>query len=284
MVIVVIATTEDEVASVRARVGERGVGRVQVVAPSDARRLVLVAVDDERDAGALASALRAEGKAAVTRPDAGVRLEAWMRDTSPLMFGERLSVCCAWSEHERGDVSRLVELGVGGFGSGKHPSTRLVLEQLLARIKGGERVLDVGCGSGVLGLCRAATRGVVRRGHRHQARRHRGDPTQRRPQRHAAARRGDACSARGDRGRVRRRGGECRPGGSGRVRAGARPARVAGRLACRQWHLALTVFARRRVPPSARGTRAPRHPGSGRPSFSPTATVWSATAAVGISA
>ncbi len=153
MVIVVIATTEDELASVRARVGERGMGPVQVVAPSDARRLVLAAVDDEREAGSLASALRAEGKAAVTRPDAGPRLEAWMRDTSPLMFGERLSVCFVWSEHDRGDASRLVELGVGGFGSGRHPSTRLILEQLLARIKGGERVLDVGCGSGVLGLC-----------------------------------------------------------------------------------------------------------------------------------
>ena len=152
-VIVVIATTEDELESVRARVAECGVGPVQVVAPSGARRLVLAAVDDEREAGSLASALRAEGKAAVTRPDAGVRLEAWMRDTSPLRFGDRLTVCFVWSEHDRGDVSRLVELGVGGFGSGKHPSTRLVLEQLLVRIKGRERVLDAGCGSGVLGLC-----------------------------------------------------------------------------------------------------------------------------------
>jgi ribosomal protein L11 methyltransferase len=153
VVIVVIATTEDEVAGVRARVGGRGVGAVQVVAPSALRRLVLVAVDDEWEARSLASALRAEGMVAVTRPDAGVRLEAWTRDTRPLTFGDRLSVCLAWSEHDRGDASRLVELGVGGFGSGEHPSTRLVLEQLVARIKGGERVLDVGCGSGVLGLC-----------------------------------------------------------------------------------------------------------------------------------
>jgi ribosomal protein L11 methyltransferase len=152
-VIVVIAMTEDELTGVRARIREHGVGAVQVVAPSDARRLVLAAVDDERDAHALASALRTEGWTAVTRPDTGVRLDAWLRDTSPLTFGDRLTICCAWSEHDRGDASRLVELGVGGFGNGKHPSTRLVLEQLLARIKGGERVLDVGCGSGVLGLC-----------------------------------------------------------------------------------------------------------------------------------
>lgn len=148
-----VATTEDEVAAVRARLGEDGVHAVQVVAPSDARRLVLVAVDDEKEAARLASALRADGRSAVTRPDGGARLEAWMRDTRPITFGERLSVCFVWSEHDRGDRSRLIELGTGGFGSGQHPSTRLLVEQLVERIRGGERVLDVGCGSGVLGLC-----------------------------------------------------------------------------------------------------------------------------------
>ena len=34
-----------------------------------------------------------------------------------------------------------------------HIRRRLLVEQLLRRIKGGERVLDLGCGSGVLGLC-----------------------------------------------------------------------------------------------------------------------------------
>ncbi len=152
-VIVVVATTEDEVAGVRARLDEHGVGATHVVAPSDARRLVLATVDDEWEAAHLASALRAEGKSAVTRPDSGPRLEAWMHDTRPITFGERLSVCFVWSEHERGDPSRLIELGAGGFGSGRHPSTQLLVEQLLNRIRGGERVLDFGCGSGVLGLC-----------------------------------------------------------------------------------------------------------------------------------
>jgi ribosomal protein L11 methyltransferase len=89
----------------------------------------------------------------VTRSEGGARLEAWKRQTRPITFGAKLSVCFAWSEHVRGDGSQLVELGAGGFGSGQHPSTRLVVELLVDRIKGGERVLDVGCGSGVLGLC-----------------------------------------------------------------------------------------------------------------------------------
>jgi ribosomal protein L11 methyltransferase len=41
----------------------------------------------------------------------------------------------------------------GGFGSGQHPSTWLLMETLVARLVGHERVLDVGCGSGVLALC-----------------------------------------------------------------------------------------------------------------------------------
>jgi ribosomal protein L11 methyltransferase len=152
-VIVVVATRDEEVAVVRARLGELGANVVRVEAPSDARRLVLAVVDDEREAEHVAVALRAEGTLAVTRPECGPQLDAWMRHTQPITFGERLSVCFAWSEHDRRDLSGLIELGAGGFGSGQHPATRLLIEQLLKRIEGGERVLDVGCGSGVLGLC-----------------------------------------------------------------------------------------------------------------------------------
>ena len=151
--VIVVATTEDEVAGVQARLHRSGAGPVRVVAPGDTRRLVLAAVGDEWEAERLAAALRAEGRSAVTRPDGGARLEAWTRHTRPVTFGERLSVCFAWSEHDRGGQATSIELGAGGFGSGQHPSTRLLVEQLLARITGGERVLDVGCGSGVLGLC-----------------------------------------------------------------------------------------------------------------------------------
>ena len=244
-------------AGVRARLGELGVGAAEVVAPSDARRLVLAAVDDEWEAERLAAALRAEGELAVTRPDGGARLEGWMRDTRPITFGERLSVCFVWSEHDRGDLPRLIELGPGGFGSGQHPSTRLLVEELVGRIRGGERVLDVGCGSGVLGLCALGlgasrvvavdiTADAIEATRRNAS-----------AQWHGRASGGDARSARGDRGRLRRRRGERRQGGARRARTRARPARVAGRMARGQWDLALAVLARRRVPPSARGARAP---------------------------
>jgi ribosomal protein L11 methyltransferase len=151
-VIVVVAIVETEMAEVRCRLDALGCPATEVVVAGASRRLVLAPVEDEGEAERVAAALRADGVAAVTRPEGGARLDAWRRHTRPLTFGGRLSVCFAWSEHDRRDLPGLVELGPGGFGSGEHSSTRLLLEELVARIRGGERVLDVGCGSGVLGL------------------------------------------------------------------------------------------------------------------------------------
>jgi len=152
--IVVLATTEDELPGARARLRELGVSSADVVAPSDARRLLLAPVNDQSEGAALVARLRAEGQLAVVRPGSGPALAAWTRHTRPIAIGARLSLCFAWSEHDRRSLANVVEFDPdGGFGSGQHPSTRLLLEELAARLAGGERVLDVGCGSGVLGLC-----------------------------------------------------------------------------------------------------------------------------------
>ncbi|MCU1398255.1 MAG: Ribosomal protein methyltransferase [Acidimicrobiales bacterium] len=150
---VVIATSAADVDAVIARVGDLGGCSADVIAPSDARRVVVVSDLDDFEAARISATLRAEGVIAVTRPSAGVALEAWRRHTEPIVFGDRLSVCLAWSEHARSTLPGLIELGLGGFGTGEHPSTRLVIEAMMQRVRGDERLLDVGCGSGVLGLC-----------------------------------------------------------------------------------------------------------------------------------
>ena len=49
-------------------------------------------------------------------------------------------------------VNIVLEPGLA-FGTGEHPTTRLCLAWLAATIRGGERVMDYGAGSGVLALC-----------------------------------------------------------------------------------------------------------------------------------
>lgn len=148
-----VATTEDELAGVCDRLRALGASDIEVATPSDTRRVVLASMDDQRSATGLVTSLRAEGLMAVTRPDSGAALEKWRQDTRPITFGERLSVCRTWSEHDRRDLPGLIELGPGGFGDGRHPTTRQMIKALVERIAGGEMVLDVGCGSGILGLC-----------------------------------------------------------------------------------------------------------------------------------
>ena len=153
VVVIAVATNQEQLAGVCDRLRALGVRSMDVVAPSDTRRVVLAAFDDEWSVAGLAASLRAEGAMAVTRPGGGAALQRWLRDTRPITFGERISVCPAWSEHDRRDLPGIVELGPGGFGNGSHPTTQQIIEELVERIGGGERVLDVGCGSGILGLC-----------------------------------------------------------------------------------------------------------------------------------
>ncbi len=76
----------------------------------------------------------------------------WKQFYKPMEIGERLLVIPAWERAEAGDrVTLTLNPGLT-FGTGSHATTRLCLTALESRIHGGERVLDLGCGSGILSI------------------------------------------------------------------------------------------------------------------------------------
>ncbi|MGE5641065.1 MAG: 50S ribosomal protein L11 methyltransferase [Clostridia bacterium] len=120
---------------------------------------------DADAAGALARAAASLGRAAPPAQLGRVDDEDWVRRTQsqfqPLQVGERLWVGPTWHEPPAG-MAAVVRLDPGlAFGTGSHPSTRLVLAFLEAAIRGGESLLDYGCGSGILAIA-AAKLGAAR--------------------------------------------------------------------------------------------------------------------------
>jgi ribosomal protein L11 methyltransferase len=90
----------------------------------------------------------------VIAPDHAADLDAWREWALPRRAGRRLVLQPAWLDDgpvSPGDL--VVRLDPGRtFGSGSHASTRLVLAALEDELRAGDRVLDVGCGSGVLSV------------------------------------------------------------------------------------------------------------------------------------
>ena len=76
----------------------------------------------------------------------------WKQFYKPMEIGERLLVIPAWERADAGDrVTLTLNPGLT-FGTGSHATTRLCLTALEQRIGGGETVLDLGCGSGILSI------------------------------------------------------------------------------------------------------------------------------------
>lgn len=86
--------------------------------------------------------------------------EDWVQRTQSqfeaIRVGQHLWIVPSWCKPPQDDHGIVLRLDPGlAFGTGSHPSTRLVLAWLERSLRGGERVLDYGCGSGILGLAAA---------------------------------------------------------------------------------------------------------------------------------
>ena len=76
----------------------------------------------------------------------------WMDDFSPIQMGPRLWICPSWSEPpDASAVNVYLDPGLA-FGTGTHATTAMCLAALDDAVRGGERVVDYGCGSGILAI------------------------------------------------------------------------------------------------------------------------------------
>ena len=75
----------------------------------------------------------------------------WRKYYHPMDVGQRLAIVPSWQDYDTDRVKLILDPGLA-FGTGGHETTSLCLEVLDERVKGGERVLDIGTGSGILAI------------------------------------------------------------------------------------------------------------------------------------
>lgn len=114
-------------------------------------------VENAQFAASVAAALRAVGLDHAQAFDIErVADQDWVRATQtqfqPVHVSPRLWVVPSWhAPPDAAAINLFIDPGLA-FGTGTHPTTRLCLAWLDANLRGGERVLDYGCGSGILAI------------------------------------------------------------------------------------------------------------------------------------
>ena len=78
---------------------------------------------------------------------------AWEKYYHPVRVTRTLTVVPEWEDYQPSSDEKLLILDPGmAFGTGTHPTTQLMLQALELTVRGGESMLDVGTGSGVLSI------------------------------------------------------------------------------------------------------------------------------------
>ena len=76
---------------------------------------------------------------------------AWKQYYHAMEIGRRLAIVPGWEEYETDRTVITMDPGMA-FGTGTHETTSLCLETLDELVQGGERMLDIGTGSGILAI------------------------------------------------------------------------------------------------------------------------------------
>ena len=80
-------------------------------------------------------------------------IEIWTSHFRPLHIGERIVVCPEWIKYDRKPNEEVVKLDSNmAFGTGEHETTSMCLKLLQRYLTPSSVCIDVGCGSGILGI------------------------------------------------------------------------------------------------------------------------------------
>lgn len=134
----------------------------------DCETCVTVYLPDDSQGTDMLSALRSEMSALKIRDEnkafgrlavelANVCEEDWANNWKqyfkPLTVGEKLVVKPSWEDYSGGDGRTILEIDpASSFGTGQHNTTQLCLELIEKNLCNGDRLLDLGCGSGILSI------------------------------------------------------------------------------------------------------------------------------------
>lgn len=87
----------------------------------------------------------------------GIREEDWANNWKkyfkPIEIGDKLLVKPSWEQVSENETRKILEIDPAtSFGTGQHNTTRLCLELLEKNLTDGDKLLDLGCGSGILSI------------------------------------------------------------------------------------------------------------------------------------
>lgn len=79
--------------------------------------------------------------------------ENWKKYFKPTEIGKRLAICPSWEKYDNRENRKILSIDPGAaFGTGTHATTSMCLSVLEKYVFDGCTILDVGCGSGILGI------------------------------------------------------------------------------------------------------------------------------------
>ena len=152
----VVTVTADEAELASDLLWQLGVRAIEERLDGDGRIELWTAVGDEDDAVQRATAVLGERWPTRMVDIVDGAADTWREFAGPMWIDDRLVVVPAWQHHvvDDGVVTIQIEPG-GAFGLGDHPTTLLSLRAARRHLRVGSRVLDVGCGTGVIAVMAA---------------------------------------------------------------------------------------------------------------------------------